>query len=355
MRMSVVLMLVACDSGWFSIQEEAPSVDTLPAEPDAPSEPPGPAPCDLQGLTPGEDVRVTMPWDGIERAYWLHVPADYDCTPRPLFIGLHYFSGEAHAFETDVLKIHADLNQRGWFGLFPQALAEAPDGTWTAFNDLSSHNDTGPDGPTCTDWAYEQPTFDTCPDEVDRRCHWGTSCADDVGWTRALIGDLSEQWSIDPDRIFLTGFSQGAIAAQGWACPLGDLLAAVAPMHGFSANGYGCGPDSGVSLMQIYGYWDIFVNGYDQPSADGLIYESAEETADAWATAQGCDNNGDTRYRTVSDGIWGWGCTEHADCATGASVVSCEWDGTHILGRDPANGDFMLNAVWEFFESHPRR
>jgi hypothetical protein len=40
---------------------------------------------------------------------------------------------------------------------------------------------------------------------------------------------------------------------------------------------------------------------------------------------------------------------EHAGCETGADVVSCQWDGTHIWGRLPEYGDFMLDApatIW---------
>lgn len=315
----------------------------------------GEAPCDLGSLPLGEDTELRITWEGRERTYWVHVPADYDCTPRPLMVGLHFFGGEAHAAETDTLQAHDALNTRGWFGLFPQALAESPDGTWPSWNDLTSRHDTGPDGPTCTDWAYRQPAFDTCPaDEADRECAWGTSCSDDVGLVRALIEQLSTDYTVDADRIFMTGFSQGGVATQGWACELGDVLTAVAPLHGFAAKGYACGPSSGVSLMQVYGYWDLFINAYDQPSADGQVYESAVETAAAWADAQGCSADPTTPYPTVSDDKYGWGCTQHAGCATGSDVVSCEWDGSHRMGRDFANGDFMMDAVWAFFEAHPR-
>lgn len=305
----------------------------------------GDAPCDLGDLPLGEDTELRITWEGRERLYRVHVPADCDCTPRPLFIGLHYFGGEAHGAEHDTLQAHDGLNDRGWFGLFPQALAETPDGDWPSWNDLSSRNDTGPDGPTCTDRAYRQPAYDTCPaEEADRECAWGTSCSDDVGLVRALIEQLSEDYAVDADRIVMTGFSQGGVATQGWACELGDVLAAVAPLHGFAANGYACGPDSGVSLMQVYGYWDLFINAYDQPSADGLIYESAVETAAGWTDAQGCSADPTTPYPTVSDGKTGWGCTQHAGCATGAEVV-----------RDFVNGDFMMDAVWAFFGAHPRQ
>jgi polyhydroxybutyrate depolymerase len=314
-----------------------------------------PTECDFHGLTPGRDYEFTISWDGRDRTYSLHVPADYDCTPRPLIVGLHYYSGDGHSFETDVAKIHDFLNEHGVFGLFPDGLAETPTGFLTALNDITSHHDAGPDGPTCTWWSWPYPVFDTCPDEVDRECKWGTSCADDVGMVRALIERLEKNWMIDPDRIHLTGFSQGAIAAQGWACPLGDLLASVAPLHGFAANGWACGPSTGVSLMQVTGRLDIFINAFGHPSADGLIYDSEVETAAAWAEAQQCSADGSTPYPTVSDGIRGWGCSQHAGCATGADVVSCVWDGTHTWGRDPFNGDFFWAAVWEFFASHPRR
>jgi poly(3-hydroxybutyrate) depolymerase len=107
--------------------------------------------------------------------------------------------------------------------------------------------------------------------------------------------------------------------------------------------------------MQVTGRLDIFINAFGHPSADGLIYDSEVETAAAWAEAQQCSADGSTPYPTVSDGIRGWGCSQHAGCATGADVVSCVWDGTHTWGRDPFNGDFFWAAVWEFFASHPRR
>jgi hypothetical protein len=84
-------------------------------------------------------------------------------------------------------------------------------------------------------------------------------------------------------------------------------------------------------------------------SADG-----AAETAEVWAAAQGCAPRGETPYATVADGKGGWTCTEHADCAAGTSVVSCQWDWTHDWGRD-GDDNFMWDAVWAFFEAHPRR
>jgi polyhydroxybutyrate depolymerase len=335
-----------------AVEVDTPEADT--PEADTPDD--TPAPCDPSPLVRGDDVELTLMWEGRPRTYWVHLPADYDCTPRAVVVGLHFYTGEALSFERDIARIHDDLNRTGTIGVFPQALGRGPgrDADITAFNDTTSHNDIGPDGATCTDWAVDYGVFDDCgPDEAARSCFWGTSCADDVGLVRAILTDLQQRWTVDAKRIFLTGFSQGGIAAQGWACALQDVIAATAPLHGAAANGYTCGPTSAVSIMDVWGRTDIAINRWEAPSLDGLIYDGAEEAAAVWAEAQGCNAN--TRaYPTVSDGKQGWGCVEHADCATGATVVQCAWNGTHLWGRDPWNGDFMWDAVWAFFESHPK-
>ena len=85
-----------------------------------------------------------------------------------------------------------------------------------------------------------------------------------------------------------------------------------------------------------------------------LIAMGLGTLADIWAEAEGCSPVGDTPYTTVADGKWGWRCTQHGDCAAGTDVVTCQWDWTHDWGRDGSD-NFMWDAVWEFFESHPRR
>lgn len=37
-----------------------------------------------------------------------------------------------------------------------------------------------------------------------------------------------------------------------------------------------------------------------------------------------------------------------------ADVVNYQWDGAYIWGRTPEHGDFMWDAVWEFFLSHAK-
>ena len=53
---------------------------------------------------------------------------------------------------------------------------------------------------------------------------------DDVGFIAAAIQDASERIKIDPDRIYMVGFSNGGMLTHRFAAERGDLLAAAAPM-----------------------------------------------------------------------------------------------------------------------------
>ena len=225
----------------------------------------------------------------------------------------------------------------------------------TSFNDLGSRYDEGPDGPTCQDDAWDYGAFDNCGEsERTRACHWGTSCADTEGLIRLMLQEVMEDWTVDSQRIYLTGFSQGGQTAQSMACPLADILAAVAPIHGFSANGYTCGPTTPLPMMQVWGTRDRIVPGDDGQSSDGYLYEDAAETAAIWAQAQGCDTDGSTPHVTEADGKKDWTCTQHDNCSSGAEVVTCSWDGAHIWSKAGKTGNFVLESIWTFFEAHPR-
>ena len=295
-------------------------------------------------VSPGGLVEQALTHDE-PRSYALFVPTNYDCTPRPLVIGLHGYYGTGRGFAEGTAGLLDPLEEAGWIGVFPDGQAAGDAGyaaTVTSFNDLTSRHDTGPDGPTCTDEAFQYVAYPNCgPEEVDRTCRWGTSCADDGGFIRALVAEISTRFAIDADRVVLTGFSQGGQTAAGLACELDDLVSVVAPVHGSAANGYTCAPTARTSLVHVVGRDDTVVDAFDRPSADGMIYDSASETGAAWAVAQGCDDAPSARA-TPFDGTNGWGCEAYADCATGAEVVVCTWDGGHRWPRQ-TRGD---NPVW---------
>ena len=107
-------------------------------------------------------------------------------------------------------------------------------------------------------------------------------------------------------------------------------------------------------MMNIYATRDTTVPFDGTPASDGFLYTPSAEVVSKWASAlsQGCDPN-DSPYPTSRDGVRGLECRQRANCATGAEIVDCSWDGGHDW---PQKGDdhFGTEVIWEFFRKNTR-
>lgn len=81
---------------------------------------------------------------------------------------------------------------------------------------------------------------------------------DDVAFIQALIDQFSSAYSIDMDRIYATGTSNGGHMSLRLALELSDKIAAVAPVAAAMPGINGCGaPNDPISVL--------FMNGTDDP------------------------------------------------------------------------------------------
>ncbi|MFT4822289.1 MAG: polyhydroxybutyrate depolymerase [Halioglobus sp.] len=306
--------------------------------------------CETEAGILGKTVAMEMVHDGESRKFHLHLPSAYDClTPLPLVIGVHGYGGNGPDFEKNTATMFEHVNENNYIALYPTAMSASPGGA-TSFNDLGSRHDSGPDGKTCSrpSTGY-YPSFDNCgAAEEKRECNWGTSCADDLGFFKKLIAFAKNNYAVDSSRIYMLGFSQGGQTVSTLACPLQNEVTAVAAIHGLAANGYTCGPQSKVSLLQIWGTRDEWVRADGRPSEDAVQYDAADEAAQEWASAQHCDNEA-KQYGASEGKTSGWSCESHSACQTGAEVVTCSWPGGHVWPRSQELGNFGLNTIWEFF------
>jgi polyhydroxybutyrate depolymerase len=131
---------------------------------------------------------------GMMREYLLHVPESYDSTvPGAVILNLHGEPSSARQQE-----IFSNMNDaaelEGYLVVYPEGVG----GSWNA-------------GGTC------------CGEALERNI-------DDVGFIRALIGDLADRTCIDRTRIFATGLSAGGYMASRLACEASDVIAAIAPV-----------------------------------------------------------------------------------------------------------------------------
>ena len=171
---------------------------------------------------------------------------------------------------------------------------------------------------------------------------------DDVGFLERVVADLGQRPDVDPERLYLTGFSNGGIMTYAMACARPTMFAAVAPMSGTNLGG--CAPARPVSLLHMHGDPDPVVP-YDGQLTLSQLLSSADfppvpESVAAWAAASGCDT---TPRTTTAPGPV---TTERwKGCGAGTKVELITYPGNgHNWPTGPVDG---LTELLRFFDLQP--
>jgi polyhydroxybutyrate depolymerase len=190
-----------------------------------------------------------------------------------------------------------------------------------------------------------------------------TSGVDDVSFIRSLIEQLQRDLPVDPQRIYVTGLSNGGMMAHRLGIELSDRLAAIAPVVA-TLFGDETAPAQAVAALMINGALDAAVplaggapGGRFTSAWDGTPALPAEAQGRFWAAANGCLPAPDT----VTQGEvsrWSYRCPEGR--AVERLVVSDNghaWPGGQPgsrLGDTPSTALNATTAIWWFFAAHPR-
>lgn len=196
---------------------------------------------------------------------------------------------------------------------------------------------------------------------------------DDVAFVDDLLDHLTAEYSIDEDRVYLTGLSNGAILCHFLAAALGDRIAAIAPVVG-TAGGRKKDqaglqtpgtPVRPVSVILFNGEKDDHIpleGGWQRKSVqEAAFILSAEESARFWVNANGCrpdpvvEKFPDKKHRRYT---WTGGKNGTEVTLYVLEDQGHAWPGgaTPRWGSDPPSTNVKAHEVmWEFFERHPRR
>lgn len=226
--------------------------------------------------------------DGLTRTYSVYVPAIYDSTQAtPLVFNLHGYS------------------LAGWM----QELY----GDFRSIADTANFIIVHPDGTR---------------NAIDNQTFWNAgfmpASVDDVGFIEALIDSLSEKYTIDSNRIYSTGMSNGGYMSYELACQ-SKRFAAIASVTGSMTKKTknNCTPQRAVPVMQIHGTADSSV----MYEGDSLINSLHIDTiVRYWVANNICDTS--PRVSIVPD----------IDRTDGANAV-------HYVYQNGTNG-----ATVEFFK-----
>ena len=260
----------------------------------------------VRGELSTETIRV----GGVERTYYLHRPASLT-GPAPLLFALHG-GGSGALVRAAQTGFNAIADREGFVVVYPQGLGDG----WNDGRDT--------------------------PFLLERQQN-----ADDVGFFRVMIDRLVAEGLADPDRVYLSGGSNGGMMSFRLACEATDAFAAVVTMvanlpEPLAAQ---CRPTRPLPLLMMHGTADPLMpfdggpvsafTGNDQ----GRVI-SAENTIVFWLRNNGCGEEfgvGAIEDRDPLDGIrtetrtW-------SGCRDGATVVAYRMVGAgHGLPGRSAN------------------
>ncbi len=231
--------------------------------------------------TPLTLSRVDIMHDGRSRGALVHLPADYDGSPRPLVVNFHGRDTTASQ-ERLISKMDSSADAAGYIVVYPEGISNS-------FN-----------AGFCCGEAQSQNV-------------------DDVGFTQALLDELESVLCIDSDQIFATGLSNGGYLVQRIACETPERFAGFSSVAGLMAI-TSCTPSEHRPFLLFHGTGDQIV-----PYATSGFSLGAVDTMNGWAARNGCDA---TATNVYSQGDAS--CARYDNCPAGKQVELCTIaDGGH--------------------------
>ncbi len=252
--------------------------------------------------------------DGVPRTYRVFVPPTLDRgRPAPLVLVLH---GGANTAQ-DAVRI-TSFDKQASLGEF---IVAYPEGTRTEWNA----------GSCCGSAPERNP--------------------DDVGFLTQMLDRLQRDYAVDPERVFVTGASNGAMMAYRFACERADRVRAVASVAG-AVRAAACQPSRPVSVLEIHGTADPLLpyegGKPDAVEAAAAMYPSTPAMIQRWAEIDSCPPPQPPKVTgAVTTQLW-QGCAND----TTVSLITVQGGGhiwfTPELGG-PNGALDATSTIWRFF------
>lgn len=269
-------------------------------------------------------VNGTLSFGGIERSYSFYVPASYTPgTPAPLVINLHGL-GTDGAYQAQYRDFRPIADTAGFIVVHPDGSTLFGQRFWNYGNVLGS-------------------------------------TVDDVGFLESLIDVIASQYTVNQERVYCVGMSNGSFMSYYLACQSNRFAAIGAVTGSMSVTMYNdCVPQYPMPVIHIHGTEDG-VNPYGGNST----MKGIEEVVLFWANQNSChltpevtsvpDNNindNATAQRVVYSGGINGHTVELFKVIGGGHT----WPGTVVPG---STGNVCLDfkaevEIWRFFNQYQR-
>lgn len=264
-------------------------------------------------------IDKTLLHDGETREYKVYIPANYQANMEvPLLFNFHGGGGDI-ASQIYVSDMRPIADTAGFIIVYPQALPDPNDGGSTL-------------------WTHKEPTD-----------------VDDVFFVEAMIDALSDEYSIDENRVYACGYSNGGEFTFELACRLSERIASIGVVaRSMFIDTYNeCSPTHPMAVATIHGTEDDY-EGITW--AGTTYYVSLDEVNSFWSDYNNIDS--DLMVVQLPDSNSGDGSTvEHHSWNNGDGCVSVEHfkviNGGHDWPGTFGNMDIDASLeIWNFVSKY---
>lgn len=260
--------------------------------------------CSDPQTLPGYTLQV----DSLERRYNLFVPLDTPSTAMPLVVAFHGggMAGEMFPQQT---RFEALAESEGVLLAFPQGLQVG--------------NNEG-------EWQ-----LNTRPD-----------ARHDIDFVIAMIEDIGERHSVDPNRIYAVGYSLGSMFTYEVACQMSDRFAAITSFAGtMPRSPAACIPERHAPIMHIHGDSDGIISygdtwGWKSWDEVGTMMD-IPSLINFWRDKYTCQEESRSESDSSEHIV-------HRDCEQDALVEHHRIKGGDHGWPEDINGESTHRVMWSF-------
>lgn len=278
-----------------------------------------------------QDIYDSIYVDGNWRTFNIHLPNGYNAAiDYPLVLGFHGGQQAANSsLGWTVFAFQSKLSQKadssGFIVVYPEGLVYNQNRTWNA--------------------------GDCCMPAMNQGY-------DDVAFVDALLDTLFDNYSVDTNRVYATGSSNGGMLCYRLACELSQRFAAIAP-NACSQMYSPCNPVNKVPVISFHSKADpiVFYNGGfgGNPILANIFFPSQDSTIKIWSTVNNCQsrdtivNGNGTNYDFIK--------IHNCDCNLELHHYATT-DGSHSWpGGNPNNNPVSAqisatDLLWDFFQNY---
>lgn len=279
------------------------------------------------------DIPGTLTIGDLTRHYYVHVPPQYDGKkPLPLVVMIHGGGGN-HYFAERMTNLSQKADKEGFIVVYP-------DGTGRLKANILTWN-----------------AIDCCGYAKARRI-------DDVRFMSELIDRMHKDFNVDQHRVYVMGFSNGAMLVHVVAAELSGKIAAVASVGG-SMSGKERMPNHPVPMLIIHGDADKhvpFKGGTGKLAKWGFPVnkEPVSYAVDFWVKANGCSSVPEKTQacKTVERVRYSGGKEDSEVVLYILEGARHQWAGGNrawVRADKPFPDLSATDTCWDFFKNHERK